>query len=354
MKKPFLDLKDKNKDSNSSKAGVREETDGKQDSASRATEVKKTDDKVKSDESAKEAVDSSKQAADSLEEPLPPPPSAVSQKPALPDAVKKEPEAASATDTTPQGTDAAKPPEPPAEAPPLPDEVPPPLPPPEEKPPLPPVPSLAPFQPPPAFAVTAPDSSRTTPSEAVSRSHTPLDRFTRSLTPMDREEKKLSMSPVSVGSSPALLRAQKPQTTATPTPKLPEDMLRPRNWGERCVDSFEIIAQVGEGTFGKVFKARDTLNDDIVALKMVRTDNEREGFPITAVREIKILRQLCHENIINLKEVVTNKPNPLDFKKDKGEESGSVSAARALLAEVRLVVQCNRQIEADSRNCVNC
>ena len=58
---------------------------------------------------------------------------------------------------------------------------------------------------------------------------------------------------------------------------------------------------------------------ELVALKKVRTDNEKEGFPITAVREIKILRQLNHRNIVNLKEIVTDKPNAVDFRKDKGQ-----------------------------------
>lgn len=62
-----------------------------------------------------------------------------------------------------------------------------------------------------------------------------------------------------------------------------------------------------------------TLSGELVALKKVRTDNEKEGFPITAVREIKILRQLNHPNIVNLKEIVTDKPNALDFRKDKGQ-----------------------------------
>lgn len=61
-------------------------------------------------------------------------------------------------------------------------------------------------------------------------------------------------------------------------------------------------------------------SDELVALKKVRLENEKEGFPITAVREIKILRQLNHPNIVNLKEIVTDKQDALDFKKDKGRD----------------------------------
>lgn len=63
-------------------------------------------------------------------------------------------------------------------------------------------------------------------------------------------------------------------------------------------------------------------SDELVALKKVRLENEKEGFPITAVREIKILRQLNHPNIVNLKEIVTDKQDALDFKKDKGRGTG--------------------------------
>ena len=57
-----------------------------------------------------------------------------------------------------------------------------------------------------------------------------------------------------------------------------------------------------------------------MALKKVRLENEKEGFPITAVREIEILRQLQHPNIVNLKEIVTDKQDACDFKKDKGKQ----------------------------------
>ncbi|KAJ8680042.1 hypothetical protein QAD02_015829 [Eretmocerus hayati] len=91
-----------------------------------------------------------------------------------------------------------------------------------------------------------------------------------------------------------------------------------KDWGERCVDVFEFIDQIGEGTYGQVYKAQDKTAGVIVALKKVRLENEKDGFPITAVREIKILRQLNHKNIVNLREIVTDKQDALDFRKDKG------------------------------------
>ncbi|XP_041499736.1 cyclin-dependent kinase 12 isoform X6 [Microtus oregoni] len=91
------------------------------------------------------------------------------------------------------------------------------------------------------------------------------------------------------------------------------------DWGKRCVDKFDIIGIIGEGTYGQVYKAKDKdTGRELVALKKVRLDNEKEGFPITAIREIKILRQLVHRSVVNMKEIVTDKQDALDFKKDKG------------------------------------
>ncbi|KAF6148742.1 hypothetical protein GIB67_019350 [Kingdonia uniflora] len=94
--------------------------------------------------------------------------------------------------------------------------------------------------------------------------------------------------------------------------------------GSRSVDCFEKLEQIGEGTYGQVFMAKEITTGEIVALKKIRMDNEREGFPITAIREIKILKKLHHENVINLKEIVTS-PGPerdehgkLDDNKYKG------------------------------------
>ena len=74
------------------------------------------------------------------------------------------------------------------------------------------------------------------------------------------------------------------------------------------VSKYEKLAKIGQGTFGEVFKARDKQNrSKIVALKKVLMDNEKEGFPITALREIRILQLLNHENIVNLIEICRSK-----------------------------------------------
>lgn len=129
-------------------------------------------------------------------------------------------------------------------------------------------------------------------------------------------------------------RKRKPKVIGkAPPTKMCEDG---SEWGERCIDIYEIVDKVGEGTYGEVFKsvlksellnqqtsggaqtASAAANLEQFALKKVRLENEKEGFPITAVREIKILRQLKHKNIINLKEIVTDKQDAVDFRKEKG------------------------------------
>lgn len=65
------------------------------------------------------------------------------------------------------------------------------------------------------------------------------------------------------------------------------------------------IAQVGEGTYGQVFKAKSEHTGIFVALKKIRLENEKDGFPITAMREIKLLQMLRHRNIVRLHEMMT-------------------------------------------------
>ncbi len=80
------------------------------------------------------------------------------------------------------------------------------------------------------------------------------------------------------------------------------------------VSKYERLAKIGQGTFGEVFKARDKKDKSkIVALKKVLMENEKEGFPITALREIKILQLLRHDNIVNLYEICHSRGNHSTF-----------------------------------------
>ncbi|KAF4619233.1 hypothetical protein D9613_005042 [Agrocybe pediades] len=71
-------------------------------------------------------------------------------------------------------------------------------------------------------------------------------------------------------------------------------------------DLYKIMTQVGEGTFGKVYKAQNTMTGTYVALKRIRMETERDGFPVTAMREIKLLQSLRHSNVVRLYEMMVS------------------------------------------------
>ncbi len=75
--------------------------------------------------------------------------------------------------------------------------------------------------------------------------------------------------------------------------------------GGNEVERYQRINKIGEGTYGVVYKARDKLTNDIVAVKKIRLDHEDEGLPSTAVREISLLKVLSHPNVVGLREVVS-------------------------------------------------
>lgn len=77
-----------------------------------------------------------------------------------------------------------------------------------------------------------------------------------------------------------------------------------RDYLERSFSTFKIDQLIGEGTYGRVYKAEDLITDELVAMKYVRMEKEVEGFPITGLREIKILRELQHPNIVEFREIV--------------------------------------------------
>lgn len=68
-----------------------------------------------------------------------------------------------------------------------------------------------------------------------------------------------------------------------------------------------MMGKLGEGTFGEVHRARSKKTGAIVALKKILMHNEKDGFPITALREIKLLKLLNHKNVLKLEEMAVEK-----------------------------------------------
>lgn len=61
---------------------------------------------------------------------------------------------------------------------------------------------------------------------------------------------------------------------------------------------YEKVEKIGEGTYGVVYRARDRLTGQIIALKKIRLEQEEEGVPSTAIREISLLKELQHNNVV--------------------------------------------------------
>jgi len=70
------------------------------------------------------------------------------------------------------------------------------------------------------------------------------------------------------------------------------------------MEKFQKIEKLGEGAYGVVYKALNTSTQEIVALKRIRLDSEEEGVPSTALREISLLKELKHPNIVRLQDVL--------------------------------------------------
>lgn len=80
------------------------------------------------------------------------------------------------------------------------------------------------------------------------------------------------------------------------------------------VDKYKKLEKIGEGTYGVVYKAKDNKTNEIFALKKIRLQAEEEGIPSTAIREISLLKELQHKNIVRLLDVIhTSKKLTLVF-----------------------------------------
>ncbi|EGT52238.1 hypothetical protein CAEBREN_22013 [Caenorhabditis brenneri] len=188
------------------------------------------------------------------------------------------------------------------------------IPPPPMPPPAPPTQLIAPPPPPPPFGmppslgpsvyssttasvsfIALPPAPPTTTSyyDAASSSRIPL--------PLPPENKRMQSRPVII--------TRRGITSARPADS--------DSWYKTNLQHYEMLDQIGEGTYGQVYKAVNKVTGEQVALKRVRLENEKEGFPITAIREIKILRQLHHKNIVRLMDIVIDDISMDELKKTR-------------------------------------
>ncbi|TYZ59205.1 hypothetical protein PybrP1_007138 [[Pythium] brassicae (nom. inval.)] len=70
------------------------------------------------------------------------------------------------------------------------------------------------------------------------------------------------------------------------------------------MERYQKLEKIGEGTYGVVYKAKDRVTGEVIALKKIRLEAEDEGIPSTAIREISLLKELQHVNIVRLYNIV--------------------------------------------------
>ncbi|KAL2119163.1 hypothetical protein VTJ04DRAFT_6123 [Mycothermus thermophilus] len=103
--------------------------------------------------------------------------------------------------------------------------------------------------------------------------------------------------------------SNEPNTTLSPR-SFAISHQRPRDSYVGCsrITDYEILGKLGEGTFGEVHRARSKKTGALVAVKKIIMHNEKDGFPITALREIKLLKLLSHKNILRLEDMAVEHP----------------------------------------------
>lgn len=75
-------------------------------------------------------------------------------------------------------------------------------------------------------------------------------------------------------------------------------------------NKYDLAEKIGEGTYGKVFKARVVSTNEVVAIKEMKIDSTEEGIPSTAIREIALLKTVQHAQVVRLLDVIC-KPGKL-------------------------------------------
>ncbi|KRX08095.1 Protein kinase-like domain [Pseudocohnilembus persalinus] len=81
-------------------------------------------------------------------------------------------------------------------------------------------------------------------------------------------------------------------------------MIDENDFGQSTIDRYQKLQNIGDGSYGVVYRALDKLKKEEVALKKMKLIVEQEGVPATTIREISLLREIKHDNVVQLKDVV--------------------------------------------------
>lgn len=99
-----------------------------------------------------------------------------------------------------------------------------------------------------------------------------------------------------------------PEPASTNQHDAPAKLVRyePRGWRKcRSVDEYDKLNDIEEGTYGWVARATERATGKVVALKRLKLDPaDRGGLPVTGLREMQILKDCRHRNIVAMEEVV--------------------------------------------------
>lgn len=99
-----------------------------------------------------------------------------------------------------------------------------------------------------------------------------------------------------------------PGASASKPDDTPAKLLRFESgrWGKsRSVENYDKLNDIEEGTYGWVARATDLATGKVVALKRLKLEpGDRNGLPVTGLREIQILKDCRHRNIVDMMEVV--------------------------------------------------
>uniref|UniRef100_A0AAV2M2W7 cyclin-dependent kinase n=1 Tax=Knipowitschia caucasica TaxID=637954 RepID=A0AAV2M2W7_KNICA len=123
---------------------------------------------------------------------------------------------------------------------------------------------------------------------------------------MEDVSKRMSL-PMDIRLPPEFLKKLQLESETSPSESKPLSRMSRRaslsDIGFGKQETYVKLGKLGEGTYATVFKGRSKLTENVVALKEIRLEHE-EGAPCTAIREVSLLKNLKHANIVTLHDII--------------------------------------------------